>query len=616
MTLEDRLERLANRTPLGDASDVLDAARIRAETRPESRRPRVLAAAAAVLAIVALAAGGLALAGRSESDSVTVAGPDRADTASEVTIPESGASAQQLADGTPVWVVRHDSGAVTVLDAVSTHRPFGAGTLVGWCESSRGFLDPMYGSQFDEYGRFQAGPAPRGLDSYPVVRVDDNTATVAGPPVEQARAAEGGPEPSEPAGPHCFDQSSGPVDGYLSGPFALHQLDAETPVSPEDAVQQPDGTLVLIDAPILIVEGSQPLVCTSEVGASPPACEGVPAPQMFLPHDETAAVLRGRFIARPDGGTLTDIAYVGERTIADDPAVEDGDGDGALPDLDERGGADGPVLYGPESHLDRAELAKLTGVLGLEDGCLYLQPPPNVRDPLQEPLVWPYGTTWQNDPPGVRLGDSRFLPLGALFTAAGGMHSADRLIDLGHAPTVAERAQNCARGDISEIAYIQGEVTVIDSGASAGVSAADAEAIVSAFLDLANQPSPDAAERLPFADQVQLGLGRDLHQTRSAAELADPSAWSIDEEHFRAATGPFSALDKAAGSQDTVVTVGEHTHCASPPVPPPGDVATLARISVQPDPERIDSCLQWWTVDFFVNATGNIEAVTLDFWEP
>lgn len=76
MTLEERLERLATRTPPGDPADVLAAARSRADSQPDARRPRLLVATAAVLALVALAAGGLALTAGDDSDSLTVAGPD------------------------------------------------------------------------------------------------------------------------------------------------------------------------------------------------------------------------------------------------------------------------------------------------------------------------------------------------------------------------------------------------------------------------------------------------------------------------------------------------------------------------------------------------------------
>src|SRR5438132_6154033 len=45
--------------------------------------------------------------------------------------PVGAASAQLLADGTPVWVVRHHNGTVSVLSAMSTHRPYGVTQLIG-----------------------------------------------------------------------------------------------------------------------------------------------------------------------------------------------------------------------------------------------------------------------------------------------------------------------------------------------------------------------------------------------------------------------------------------------------------------------------------------------------
>lgn len=82
MSLEDRLERLAHRAPLGDPAEVLAAARHQAEGGRNQAEPtgrRLLAAAAAVLAVVALGAGALALAG-ADGDTVTVAdGGERPD---------------------------------------------------------------------------------------------------------------------------------------------------------------------------------------------------------------------------------------------------------------------------------------------------------------------------------------------------------------------------------------------------------------------------------------------------------------------------------------------------------------------------------------------------------
>lgn len=75
MTLVDRLERLANRTPEGDPVEVLaEARRLAQEDRtPGARSPRLLVAA--VVAVLVVAAGALAVTGNGD-DSVTVAGPD------------------------------------------------------------------------------------------------------------------------------------------------------------------------------------------------------------------------------------------------------------------------------------------------------------------------------------------------------------------------------------------------------------------------------------------------------------------------------------------------------------------------------------------------------------
>lgn len=67
-----------------------------------------------------------------------------------------------------LFVVRHDGGGVTVVDPVSTHRPWGISYLVSWCPDSRTFVDTAHGSIFDEYGRYLAGPAPTGLRTYRV----------------------------------------------------------------------------------------------------------------------------------------------------------------------------------------------------------------------------------------------------------------------------------------------------------------------------------------------------------------------------------------------------------------------------------------------------------------
>lgn len=140
------------------------------------------------------------------------------------------------------------------------------------------------------------------------------------------------------------------------------------------------------------------------------------------------------------------------------------------------------------------------------------------------------------------------------------------------------------------------------------------ENLITAFAAFARDPSQSGDLRL--AEEVALGLGPALHETRTRTDLADHEAWVIETDQFRARVGPFSALDLLAETVETTVSVGEHPHCASPPKPPPERFADHRRVSVQPHPDTIDSCLQWWTVDLFLNRSGAVDAVTLDVWEP
>ncbi len=137
-------------------------------------------------------------------------------------------------------------------------------------------------------------------------------------------------------------------------------------------------------------------------------------------------------------------------------------------------------------------------------------------------------------------------------------------------------------------------------------------AIVDAFVALAGSPSADTAGAVAFAPDVALGLGPDIVKTVSRDTLGDTATWILQAEFFRAYVGPFSALDLV--EEPYVITVGAHPHCASAPVSPPSGFETNRRVSIQP--ESPESCLMWWTVDFFLDEVGEIAAVTLDVYEP
>lgn len=150
------------------------------------------------------------------------------------------------------------------------------------------------------------------------------------------------------------------------------------------------------------------------------------------------------------------------------------------------------------------------------------------------------------------------------------------------------------------------------------------------FMAFATDPSPATLQNLPISpDGLQLGLGERLLRDLPVGDAADPANWQLTAEAFRGYTGPFSALQSikqhVEGEPDPAaigvpgaitVSVGDHAHCASPPVPPPAGLEGQRRVSVQPAEDSISSCLAWFSVDLYVDEQGRISAVTLDLWEP
>ena len=154
-----------------------------------------------------------------------------------------------------------------------------------------------------------------------------------------------------------------------------------------------------------------------------------------------------------------------------------------------------------------------------------------------------------------------------------------------------------------------------DSAAQRDAATPTDRNVMRSLVRFARSPSDSTWRRLRLARRVELGLGKRLVVQRSRGELRDPDAWRLDADHFRGRVGSLSALRLIADEPRRLrLSVGPHAHCAAPPTPPPGRVARLRRVSVQP--ERPDSCLSWWSVDVYVDRGRRVRAVTLDLWEP
>jgi hypothetical protein len=88
--------------------------------------------------------------------------------------------AAYLDDRRPVFVVGHEDGDISVLDAFSTHVADGVRVLISWCPMQRSFHDPRAGGSWDEWGTLRTGPPPKGLGQFrwEPSPADDGGATV------------------------------------------------------------------------------------------------------------------------------------------------------------------------------------------------------------------------------------------------------------------------------------------------------------------------------------------------------------------------------------------------------------------------------------------------------
>jgi hypothetical protein len=123
------------------------------------------------------------------------------------------------------------------------------------------------------------------------------------------------------------------------------------------------------------------------------------------------------------------------------------------------GRVDGPVLISPlpESDVLEGMAAEVKGTLVFDSdiGCLLLE-----LEGVRYPLVWPAGTSWRSDPPGVLLEDGEVVEPGMKVYGGGGYLDRGGIEWMASA-AVADAAEACA-GPTGEIAIfnIGSEVTV------------------------------------------------------------------------------------------------------------------------------------------------------------
>ncbi len=202
-----------------------------------------------------------------------------------------------------------------------------------------------------------------------------------------------------------------------------------------------------------------------------------------------------------------------------------------------------------------------------------------------------------------QLADSQGLDVTNFLAESGPAHDDDDVAEL--VATIESRL-SAGPGEV-HLAY--GKVV-----ASPEVDETNLEELAFALSDFADG-GDGTFDELMLADEVVLALGSDVAARRSRDDLAERSAWSVADADFRAYTGPFDILSRAGGP--VTVGFGVHDRCASPlPAPAPPELVQLQRVWLKPAEGSIDSCLQWSSVDLFVDDAGRIRGVSLDLWEP
>jgi hypothetical protein len=246
-----------------------------------------------------------------------------------------------LADGRPVFVVHHVDGAVSVVDAFSSHVQYGLKDVVAWCPSTREFVEVAHEARFDEFGDWRsAGPAPAGLATFAfdVVERDANgdpTSIQIGairepspggsaPTTDPSTYPEFCAGPSDPA-PGTPTVRSGTTDQV--GTVVAHGVDeADVWPSPAAAVAAaPDGWIAVRGRLLVSPDGFVELCADVEGdrcidGASVRGVDGVGLlVNVIVPHPEWYGVEPQTWIARVEDGLLRDVGGIWFFTDIDVP---------------------------------------------------------------------------------------------------------------------------------------------------------------------------------------------------------------------------------------------------------------------------------------------------------
>ena len=144
-------------------------------------------------------------------------------------------------------------------------------------------------------------------------------------------------------------------------------------------------------------------------------------------------------------------------------------------------------------------------------------------------------------------------------------------------------------------------------------TAAD-RALAEAFTAFAIRPGEVTAAGVPWAGEVRVGLGESLFAGLGRGDLADRASWVLGLDAF-GRDGPIDVLRPLRARPDGVrLTIDERPRCAGRGHRAPSRFREARRVTLQP--ARVESCLDWYAIDIYVDRAGQVRGVTLELWEP
>lgn len=149
---------------------------------------------------------------------------------------------------------------------------------------------------------------------------------------------------------------------------------------------------------------------------------------------------------------------------------------------------------------------------------------------------------------------------------------------------------------------------------------------VTGLVAFARDPENTPIAGIGLADRVLLGVGSELFEQVPVNKLATPAGWDTgDEATLYERSGPFNAIttlrDFLARTPDAALestTRVDYPSCNNPDVrvAAPPSLVDRRRVTVQPASGAVDSCIDWFAVDLYINDADQVVAVVLVLGSP